>query len=176
MSVFRFVCLTAVVPILLVLVLPALAFSGDPTHGKELFVGSVSMENGGAPCLACHNLTGFGMASGANYGPDLSSLYENYGREGVEGVLQAVGSFPSMEAIYADRPLTETEQADLVAFLDQTSQLSATPSNGTLFLQVLLGVAVLFGLNLLVGLKRIKSVRKQLTSRLPHAINKGGIS
>ncbi len=176
MSVLRFVCLTAVVPILMVLALPALAISGDPTHGKELFVGSVPMEKGGAPCLACHNLTGFGMASGANYGPDLSSLYENYGREGVEGVLQSVGSFPSMEAIYANRPLTEAEQADLLAFLEQTSQLAATPTAGTLFLQVLLGVAALFGLNLLVGMKRIRSVRQKLASRLPHTINKGGTS
>jgi len=176
MSVLRFVRLYALLPILIVLALPTIAVSGDPARGKELFVGGVPMENGGAPCLACHNLTGFGMASGANYGPDLSSLYEDYGREGVEEVLQTVEDFSSMEAVYAGRPLTESEQTDLVAFLDQTSRLSATPSTGSLFLRVLIGVVLLFALNLLVGLKRIRSVRKQMTSLLPHATNKGGLS
>ncbi len=112
------------------------------------------------------------MASGANYGPDLSSLYENYGREGVEGVLMTL-SFPSMEAIYADRPLTDTELADMLAFLEQTSQLSVTPGYSTLILQVLLGVALLGGLTLLVGLRRMRAVRQPLIDRQRAFINKG---
>jgi len=73
----------------------AVAATGDASRGESLFVGRTFSGNGGAPCLACHNLSGFGMASDANYGPDLSSLYENYGREGGEGVLLTL-SFPSM--------------------------------------------------------------------------------
>lgn len=175
MSILKFVSQSAVLPILIVLSVATLFAAGDPNRGKALFAGGTPMANGGAPCLACHNLAGFGMAGGANYGPDLSSLYESYGREGVEAVLQSL-AFPSMEAIYASRPLTEEEQADLLVFMEQISQLPARPSAGSLFLRVLLGVAILFGLNLLLGLKRIKSVRKQLTSHVSQPIRKGGLS
>lgn len=169
----RFFCLSVVFYLLLVFsAWTAVAATGDVSRGESFFVGSTSFENGGAPCLACHNLSGFGMASGANYGPDLSSLYENYGREGVEGVLLTL-SFPSMEAIYADRPLTDTEVADMLAFMEQTSQLSVTPSHGSLFLQVFIGVTLLGGLTLLVGLRRMRAVRQPLIDRQRALINKG---
>lgn len=169
----RFLCLSMVFFAFLVFCSwPAIAATGDTSRGESLFVGSSSFENGGAPCLACHNLSGFGMANGANYGPDLSSLYENYGREGVEGVLLTL-SFPSMEAIYADRPLTDTELADMLSFLEQTSQLSVTPGYGTLILQVFIGVALLGGLTLFVGLRRMRAVRQPLIDRQRALIKKG---
>lgn len=169
----RFLCLSvALFALLLFCSLTVAAVSGDVSHGKALYVGSTPFENGGAPCLACHNLAGFGMANGANYGPDLSSFYENYGREGVEGVLLTL-SFPSMEAIYADRPLTDSELADMLVFLEQTSQLSVVPGNGTLILQVFIGVILLVGLTMLIGLRRIRAARQPLIDRQRDLINKG---
>jgi len=152
----------------------AVSAAGNANQGEALYVGKTAFTNGGAPCLACHNLAGFGMASGATYGPDLSNLYENYGREGVEAVLQSL-TFPSMEAIYASRPLTEAEQVALVAFLEQTSQLAVTPDNGTLALQVIIGVALLIGLTLLIGLRRMRATRQPLIDRQRNLINKGGL-
>ena len=43
----------------------AVAATGDASRGESLFVGRTFSGNGGAPCLACHNLSGFGMASDA---------------------------------------------------------------------------------------------------------------
>ena len=175
MSGNRCYCLcAAVLALFLSLPLPLAAASGDAGRGKNLFVGSTVFELGGAPCLACHNLTGFGLSDGANFGPDLSTLYDNYGPEGIEGVLQSL-AFPSMEAIYSSRPLNETERADLLAFLQQTSQLSATPTTGKLALQVCIGVLILLGLTFLIGKRRMRATRQPLIDRQRNLINKGGL-
>ena len=148
------------------------AIEGDPERGSHLFVGQITFSNGGAPCLACHNASGVGMIGGANYGPDLTSLYENYGSEGIDAILQAL-PFPSMEKIYADRPLNESEQADLLAFFQQTSQLSSVPSSGKLALSVFIAVVVLLGLTILGGRKRKKATRQPLIDRQRNLLSKG---
>ncbi len=78
-----------------------------------------------------------------------------------------------MEAIYADRPLSEAEVADMLTFLEQTSKLSVVPDNGTLILQVCIGVVLLVGLTLLIGLRRMRAVRQPLIDRQRTLINKG---
>ncbi len=148
--------------------------AGDPSKGEALFVGSTAFTNGGAPCLACHSLTGIGLSDGANYGPDLSSLYEEYGADGVEGVLESL-EFPSMEAIYAGKPLTAEEMADLVVFFEHTAELSTTPGNGKLALLVIVGVIILLGLTLLAGKRRMKAARQPLIDRQRNLIKKGGL-
>ena len=147
--------------------------AADPTRGEALFVGEVAMTNGGAPCIACHGITGIGWAGNSNYGPDLSSIYENYGKEGIASILESL-PFPSMEAIFASRPLSETERSDLLAYFEQVAELSETPGSGLLALQVIIGVVVLLGLTLLTGLRRIKAVRQPLIDRQRNLINKGG--
>ena len=174
MSGCRFLFTTVVTLTLLLCSGVTVFAAGDAEQGEALFVGKTAFSNGGAPCLACHNLTGFGMADGANYGPDLSTLYDDYGAEGVEGVLQSL-AFPSMEAIYESRPLVETEQADLTAFLQQTSELSATPDTGKLLLLVIVGVAILLGLTFLVGLRRMRATRQPLIDQHRNFMNKGGL-
>ncbi len=176
MSGNRFFSLS-VVTLALLLICPwaEVSAAGDSSRGEALFVGSTAFENGGAPCLACHSLTGVGISDGANYGPDLSSLFEEYGADGVAGVLESL-EFPSMEAIYAGRPLTETEQADLTAYLEQTSQLSATPDNGKLALLVIIGVAIMLAITFLVGLRRMRAVRQPLVERQRNLLRKGGLS
>lgn len=159
--------------VLLLLSSHGIAAEGDPERGQRLFSGSTTFANGGAPCLACHNLAGMGMATGANYGPDLSSLYESYGPEGLKMVLQSL-AFPSMQAIYAERPLSAGEQADLLAFLQQTAQLSTTPGQGELAIRVTIGVAALLLLTFLVGKRRIKPARPLLIDRHHNSNQKGG--
>ncbi|MDH3997443.1 MAG: c-type cytochrome, partial [Desulfuromonadales bacterium] len=105
--------------------LPVLAWSqpGNSHRGEALFVGSSAFEAGGAPCLACHGIAGheLGYAAGANYGPDLTTLFGDYGGEGVAAVLEDPSAFESMEAIYAERPLSEAEITDLTAFFESVA-------------------------------------------------------
>ncbi|AMV72893.1 hypothetical protein JCM30471_35300 [Desulfuromonas carbonis] len=144
---------------------------GNAVRGEKLFTGEIPLANGGAPCLGCHGIAGVGLAGGANFGPDLTGIYGNYGEEGVSGILESL-PFPSMEPIYATRPLSTTEQQDLGAYF---AHVSGTPvvSDGQLLVEVAGGVLVLFGLMLLFGLGRLPSVRRSLVGQVSN--QKGGM-
>lgn len=142
----------------------AMADAADATKGGQLFAGSIAMANGGSPCIACHALKRLGSAGTASYGPDLSNLYADYGEEGVAGVLESL-AFPSMEAIYANRPLTAEERLDLTAFLAQTATQQAPPPQSLAWL-ILLGVVIVFAIVALLGLRRLKGVRQPLVDQV----------
>ena len=143
--------------------------TGDPVRGARLYTGEAAFANGGAPCLACHGMTGFGLAGGANYGPDLTGMFENFGDEGIADILKSL-PFPSMEPIYATRPLTDEEQADLRAFF---AKATGTPvaKSGLLFSEALSGVVLFLGAVLLFGRERLRGVRRSLVERVH---NQGG--
>ena len=88
----------------------------DPREGEALYVGSTPLQNGGAPCLACHGLAGHGLAWSASFGPDLSAAAETYDAETLATVLEDV-PFPSMEPVYRGHAITQGERQDLAAFL-----------------------------------------------------------
>ena len=148
------------------------AQQGDPLRGEALYVGTVGFSAGGAPCLACHGIAGheLGLAAGANYGPDLTALYADYGEEGILDVLEDL-SFESMAAIYATRPLTDTEKADLVAFFATVSS-GVAPNIGSSFtLHVVLVTALFMILIGVLGWRRLQGVRQPLVEQ---ARNKKG--
>jgi len=138
--------------------------TGDPVRGARLYTGEAAFANGGAPCLACHGMTGFGLAGGANYGPDLTGMFENFGDEGIADILKSL-PFPSMEPIYATRPLTDAEQADLRAFFAQATG-APVAKDGLLFAEALSGVALLLAVVLLFGRERLRGVRRSLVNRV----------
>jgi hypothetical protein len=105
-----------------------------------------------------------GYAAGASYGPDLTTLFDNYGEEGVAGVLEDL-SFESMNAIYADRPLTEVERADLVAFFRAVSQDKTTHPETPLTLHAAIATALFMVLIGLLGWRRLQGVRKPLIEK-----------
>ncbi len=142
----------------------ATAAAGDAARGEQLYAGSLAMINGGSPCIACHALSGLGSAGAANFGPDLSDYYADYGEEGVAGVLESL-AFPSMEAIYTSRPLTEQERFDLTAYFAQTSEQPAAPAM-PLAGPILLGVVIIFAIVALLGLRRLKGVRQPLVDQV----------
>jgi mono/diheme cytochrome c family protein len=138
--------------------------TGDPARGARLYTGEQVFAKGGAPCLACHGITGFGLAGGANYGPDLTGLFESFGDEGLVDMLKTL-PFPSMEPIYATRPLTEAEQADLRAFFAQATG-APVARGGLLFAEALSGVVLILGVVLLFGRERLRGVRRSLVNRV----------
>lgn len=143
--------------------LPATAqvLAGDPARGEALYVGTASFAKAGSPCLACHSIAGAGLgkAAGASYGPDLTELWESFGEEGIAAVLESVDSFPSMAAIYAARPLSGQEQADLGAFLREVSGRETPRIAGSLLVEAGAGVGVAFLVLAIFGRNRLKSER-----------------
>lgn len=71
----------------------------------------------------------------------------------------------SMEPIYATRPLTEVEQADLGAFFAGATG-APVANDGLLFAEALSGVALLLGAVLLFGRERLRGVRRSLVNRV----------
>jgi mono/diheme cytochrome c family protein len=142
---------------------PAILAVGDAARGARLYAGEQAFAKGGAPCLACHGITGFGLAGGASYGSDLTQLFESFGDEGLADILKTL-PFPSMEPIYASRPLTEGEQADLRAFF---AQVSGTPvaRDGLLLVEALSGALIVFGIVLLFSRGCLCGVRRALVKR-----------
>lgn len=147
---------------------------GNADKGRDLYIGTVAFAKGGAPCLACHGVAGagLGLAAGANFAPDLTSMYESYGDEGVLSLLETL-PFPSMEPIYASRPLTAEEQADVTAFLAQVAGQPPLQAGGQVAWHVAVGLAALVGLLILFGWGRLNGVRRPLVEGLRQG--KGGL-
>lgn len=142
--------------------------TGDPVRGEALFVGMTAFADGGAPCLACHGIaqTGLGRATGANYGPDLSSTFDDFGEEELLNLLVDL-PFTSMDAIYATRPLNEQERADLTAFMGSISGQLA-PIGATLSLHVGLATLILFAIIGALGWRRFQGARQPLLEKARH--------
>jgi len=139
--------------------------AGNATNGKAYFVGNKRFENGGPQCMSCHSVAGIGALGGGNLGPDLTT----------SGFVQSDVAFASfmgtpstqtMEAIWANTPLTAQEQADLYAFLNKATVTQREPSA---LLQIALlasvGAAALIALAHFYWGKRLKGVRKPMVER-----------
>ncbi len=148
---------------------PAAAL-GDPHRGARLFIGAVSFQRGGAPCYACHTVSGVAPLGGGSLGPDLTGIRARLGATGLPPVLAAL-PFPTMQPIYRTRPLTSREQMDLAAFfsavtgrtpLDFAPRIVGLAVAGFLLFLILAGV---------VWRRRLGSVRRALVEEMTR---KGG--
>lgn len=135
--------------------------AGDPGVGRDLFVGAVSLQNRGAPCIACHDAGQVAALGGGALGPDLKLAFKNYGEAGLESVLKTL-PFPTMEPIYGGRPLTAEERAHLKAFLQEAS--AQTTAGGAVGFGLIASGLFLTFLLLphLIWRKRLQEVRKRL--------------
>ncbi len=106
-----------------------LALNGDPVYGEKYFTGAALLTNTGTPCIACHSVNGVGLVGGGTLGPDQTHVYSRLGRAGLASVLGTL-PFPTMQGVFAEKPLTITEQADLLAFFAKADKLG-TPVTQT---------------------------------------------
>ena len=153
------------------MLMPQVGFSeqGNPAIGEALFVGKTPFANGVAPCLGCHAIGGIGSAGAANFGPDLTALYEENEAEGVAEILESLLDFPTMEAIFTDRPLTEDERLNLTSFFRQVSEQQSGTTAGALGGKVLIGgiisIILFIGVFALMGWRRLTGVRRPLVEQ-----------
>ena len=87
--------------------------------GKNIFIGSYALANGGPACISCHNVNYKDVLSGGLLAKDLTSVYSRLGGDaGLIGILGAP-PFPAMTQSYKEKPLTEKEIAALTAFFNK---------------------------------------------------------
>ncbi len=134
---------------------------GNAIAGRELFIGSTPLENGGAACVSCHSVGGLDAAGGGTLAVDLSRVTTRYGT-GLRSVLGSL-PFPVMQDVFADRPLTEQERSDLTAFFGRVNRQTIASVPFFIFPIASLGGAGLVMLLLgFLGRKRLNGVRKPL--------------
>ncbi len=144
-------------------VAPALP-AGQAAAGQALFTGQTGLANGGTPCIACHSTLGVGPAGGGVLGPDLTNVNTRLGAAGLTTALQTL-PFPTMQGIFTTRPLTAQEQADLLAYLQQTDQQTVVSSalNINLFWGIGIGGAlILLAIMLLFWPRQRQSISARL--------------
>jgi mono/diheme cytochrome c family protein len=137
----------------------------DPRAGERLFVGEVRLQNGGAPCLACHAIAGHGLAWSASFGPDLSDARASYDTGALEALLADV-QLPSMEPVYRGHALLPEERAHVAAFLLEPRTVPAESSPpARLALEAGAAALALLGLFALVSRRRMPDVKNALRAR-----------
>ncbi|NJN14632.1 MAG: c-type cytochrome [Planctomycetes bacterium] len=112
----------------------------DVAHGKELFLGSARLRNGGAACLSCHTVSGVGGLGGGQLGPDLTRVFERYeDRRKLSAWLSAPAT-PTMGPNYKNHPLEGEEILALVAYFQEAAKESEEDSAPRALVLVLLGL------------------------------------
>ncbi len=117
--------------------------------GRALFTGEGRLENGGAPCISCHNLDRSDVTAGGALAKDLTDVFARLGGTGVEALIRD-SPFPVMSGAFESKPLLDGEVFDLVAFLQFVAENDAAapgPRYGTrLFFSGLTGALLLVGM------------------------------
>lgn len=120
--------------------------AGEVDRGRDLFTGSQRLDADGGACASCHTAGDVGNLGGRSLGPDLTDVYQRFGGEAGTSAWLANPASPTMIPIFGDKPLTEAEIDDLVAFLaDAPDQEQPSDSVDWMTLAGLAGVLILIG-------------------------------
>ncbi|MFQ5586631.1 MAG: hypothetical protein ACE5GF_07400 [Thermodesulfobacteriota bacterium] len=108
-----------------------IAGSGNYKAGEDLFSGQTRFENGGPPCISCHN-AGVGSLGGGSLGPDLSKVWVDKSFFVDVNWVNGGGS-PVMGPIFTKKNVTEEEMEHLKAFFSVRAQQASTTSGSGKF-------------------------------------------
>ena len=88
----------------------------DIVLGREIFVGTHRLENGGPACVSCHAMGDIGWLGGGTLGPDLTKVFETYGDRRRLGAWLTAPATETMLPTFKDHPLQDDEILGLVAY------------------------------------------------------------
>ncbi len=137
--------------------------AGNVENGWKLFMGYAHFENEGPPCMGCHSAgENNGLLGGGALGPDLTNISDERSDDELGWILSNYDptQSPVMEPIYKQHPMTESEQADLIAFL-KSSVGEPEPDKELLVLGIsilaTIGAAVVLGFIYRNRLRRVRA-------------------
>ncbi len=137
----------------------------DIERGKELFLGTIPLANGGPACLSCHGAHGVAGLGGGTLAPDLTTVFERYGGRKTLSVWLSAPATPTMQSVYNRKPLEPEEILGVVAYFQSTLQRSPEDASTARLNFVLIGLGgtlLMLGLFDVVWNKRFRSVRRPL--------------
>ena len=141
--------------------------AGNAANGRDLFMGYAHFENDGPPCMGCHSVGTNGLLGGGALGPDLTNVTEKRNQTDLASILSNYGwtKSPVMEPIFSAHPLTQSEQADLIAFLNSSVGQPETNRDWVVIGISLAGfVAAVLALSFLYR-NRLRGVRRALVNK-----------
>ncbi|MDZ7288935.1 MAG: cytochrome c [candidate division KSB1 bacterium] len=137
----------------------------DVETGRRIFLGTVSLKNGGPACISCHAVQGIKLFGGGTLAPDLTTVFERYqGRKTLATWLSAPAT-PTMGSVYKQYQLDGEEILALVAYFQNTlARNPVDPSTARLnFILIgLAGALLVIGFFDMIWNKRLRSVRRAL--------------
>lgn len=141
--------------------------NADAKNGENLFMGYAHFQNGGPPCMGCHNVGEYGLLGGGALGPDLTNASVQLTEEQILQILSNTGPAisPVMRPIYTDTPLTAQEQADLLAFVQASAGLPEADKEPLVFGISFAGVALAAAAIGFMYRHRLRGVRKALVNK-----------
>jgi mono/diheme cytochrome c family protein len=141
--------------------------AGNVEKGRDLFMGRLHFKNDGPPCMGCHNVGSNGILGGGALGPDLTNISTKRSQSEIASILSnnEPRISPVMQPIYSEHPLTESEQADLIAFLNASV---GQPESNKEILVIGISFAGFVGAVVVLGFvyrNRLRGVRKSLLKK-----------
>lgn len=135
--------------------------------GRDYFLGTLRLENGGPSCNSCHATAGAGTWGG-RLGPDLTQAFTRYGgRRGLRAWLTAPQS-AVMSPVFTAAPLTDDEIDDLIGFFEAEADSgveTAPPVRAAFLLSGVVAAAALLALFGFFWKNRYRATRKPLIAR-----------
>ncbi len=137
----------------------------DVDLGRDLFLGTVALKNGGPSCLSCHGAHGIAGLGGGTLAPDLTTVFERYGGRKTLAVWLSAPATPTMQSVFNKKPIEPEEILGLVAYFQNTLQRSPEDASTARLNFVLLGLGgtlLVLGLFDVIWNKRFRAVRRPL--------------
>lgn len=138
--------------------------TGDSVRGQALFMGNLHFQNGGPPCMGCHNIGSNGLLGGGTLGPDLTGASTRYNDASLAAALASL-PWPTMKPIFSDQPLTPQEQADLRLFIHSASSQKQTNQEVLVMAISLAGFIAAVVFFVFLYRHRLRGVRRPLVER-----------
>lgn len=91
-------------------------------YGRNLFMGTRLLANGGPPCLSCHAVRDVGGLGGGRIGPDLTRVYERLGSRRSLATWLSAPATTTMQPLFRGRAMQPNEVLALTAFLEDEAK------------------------------------------------------
>lgn len=141
--------------------------AGNIENGRNLFMGYTHFQYDGPPCMGCHSVGNNGLLGGGAMGPDLTDVSTRLSQDEIVSILTNSGLTlsPVMQPIFTAHPLTETEQADMIAFLNASVGQPESNKEIWVFGISLAGFVAAVGALGFIYRGRLRSIRRALVNK-----------
>ena len=141
--------------------------NGNVENGRKLFMGYAHFQNDGPPCMGCHSVGENGLLGGGVMGPNLTDVSNKLSQDEIVSFLSNSGTkiSPVMQPIFTENPLTESEQADLIAFMNASVGQPESNREIVVFGISLAGLATVIAFLGFVYRDRLRSIRRALVNK-----------